>query len=142
MAAGELQGEAVSWADVAITLPQREPEASIPIAHGELGKSLAILDASAIIGAADLGKYAESLVTTSEVYAECRDKQSLQVLAALPFGITVQEPTDTSVAAGKCNIWRIVQSNDHRSSFWAVIQQASGGNIFVGCSYEVCESHW
>ena len=45
--------------------------------------------------------FADDLVTTPEVHTEIKDKQSKQTLATLPFGISVQEPTEESRTAGE-----------------------------------------
>ena len=45
--------------------------------------------------------FADNLVTTQDVYTEIKDKQSKQTLATLPFGISVQEPTEESRTAGE-----------------------------------------
>ena len=89
-----------SWANVAETekvVPAAVKKASPRL---NLDTKCAVLDASAIIGGFSIADYAEKLFTTPEVYSEVQDKQSKQVLANLPFGISMQEPSEESIAAG------------------------------------------
>ena len=91
-----------SWATVAAI----EAEQPICSDKGSLADVLpkskcAVLDASAIIGAESLRNHPGTLYTTPEVYSEVHDKHSQQVLASLPAGIVEQEPTASSISAGR-----------------------------------------
>lgn len=66
----------------------------------EAGTKYAVLDASAVIAGYTLQGCADKLFTTPEVYAEIQDKQSKQLLATLPSGVSLQEPTEESISAG------------------------------------------
>lgn len=90
-----------SWANIAETekvVPHVEKKAAPTV---DIGTKCAVLDASAIIGGCSVAYYAEKLFTTPEVHSEVQDKQSKQILASLPFGISMQEPTEESIAAGE-----------------------------------------
>lgn len=63
-------------------------------------KGLLILDANAIIkGMDNLISTADALVTTPQVIAEIKDKDSRDLLKRLPYPVTVLDPTPEAVAA-------------------------------------------
>lgn len=66
------------------------------------GKPVAVIDANAIIqreGLLNLKRDFDRIVTIPQVLAEIRDGSSRRALAALPFSIETQEPTDESMQA-------------------------------------------
>jgi|LauGreDrversion4_1035100.scaffolds.fasta_scaffold148854_1 hypothetical protein len=92
-----------SWASV-LKAPQNPAADVAPPTTAEGPKSIAIVDANAIINGLRLEHLASSFVTIPEVLDEIRDKQSRQFLATLPFPIETREPSDESVKAGEENI--------------------------------------
>lgn len=93
-----------SWASIA----KAEPTKPAPAPVQEVVRpSVAVIDANAIINGAGLLALmasTEKVVTIPEVLREVRDKQSRAALAALPFSIHTQEPTEESIKAGKSGI--------------------------------------
>lgn len=89
-----------SWAAIAVTQPvsPTHEETSVKI---DRSTTCAVLDASAIICGNISSSTDVSYVTTPDVDAEIRDKQSRRTLEALPFGLTVLSPSEDSVAAGR-----------------------------------------
>ena len=61
--------------------------------------SVAVVDTNAIVRGVRLENIAARCVSTREVQAEVRDKQSRHTLATLPFGLETREPDEQSVAA-------------------------------------------
>lgn len=88
-----------SWASVALTPPAPRESKETPRTTTD-AKTCAVLDASAVIGGSIFRDYAEALITTPDVLSEIRDKQSKHTLDTLPFGVSVQDPTEGSVTAG------------------------------------------
>lgn len=90
-----------TWASVAaseVTTPKVDAEAGFD--EVTAGSRCAVLDASAVIGVESIRNYADALYTTQEVYSEIQDRHSKQLLASVPSGMDVQEPTAASIAAG------------------------------------------
>ena len=89
-----------SWAS--LLKASTNPIADVaPPTTAEGPKSIAIVDANAIINGMRMEHLATSFVTIPEVLDEIRDKQSRQFLATLPFTIEAREPSDESVKAGE-----------------------------------------
>lgn len=94
-----------SWAAIAQKEPVKAAEAPLQI---ESKPKVAVIDANAIIsgdGLMNLMRFAERVVTIPEVLKEVRDKQSRSILAALPFKIETQEPSDESLKAGESALY-------------------------------------
>jgi len=90
-----------SWVAVAKTEPTKAAEAPM---ETELKPRVAVLDTNAIIngnGLLNLMRTTDRVITIPEVLREVRDKQSRSTLAALPFKIQTQEPSEDSIKAGK-----------------------------------------
>jgi RNA-binding protein NOB1 len=87
-----------SWAAIAKTEPVKARAA--PVVPDKKPRT-AVIDANAIIngGLLNLMRSAERAVTVPEVLREVRDKQSRAWLAALPFTIETQEPSEEAVRA-------------------------------------------
>jgi hypothetical protein len=87
------------WAAIA----HKEPVKVAPVPLTEEQKlRVAVIDANAIINASGLlalVREADRIVTTPEVLKEVKDKQSRATLAALPFKIELQEPSEDAVTA-------------------------------------------
>jgi RNA-binding protein NOB1 len=92
-----------SWAAIAAKATQ--PTVSVQdLTRSTENLRVLVVDANAIIGGVRLDGIADRAVTVQEVLEEVRDKQSRQFLASLPFTIDVAEPTDESMAAGRCDV--------------------------------------
>lgn len=100
----------MNWASVAKAEPVKAQPAADTTAAGT---RVAVLDANALITQHGLLNLAlvDKCVTTPEVLREVRDKQARATLAALPFEIHTQEPSEESIKAGKCLRQRIGGSN-------------------------------
>lgn len=88
----------MSWAAIAkrdAPAPQVQENKPAP-----QGSRIAVVDANAIISGLRLDSVADRFCTIQEVLDECRDKQSRQFLASLPYTIEVKEPTEEDVKAG------------------------------------------
>jgi hypothetical protein len=64
-----------------------------------------VVDTNAIVKGMKLERLGDAAVTTQAVLDEIRDGKSRQILASLPFGIKVREPTEEAILAG--SVYRI-----------------------------------
>ncbi len=88
----------MSWAKVVQAEP--EPAAPRPAPAPADARSVAVVDANAIIAGVQLHTLAEQLVTVPEVLAELRDVRTRQALEALPVRLHMREPLEDAVKAG------------------------------------------
>ncbi len=112
-----------TWASIAKTEP---PKPAPVVVVEKVRPSVAVIDANAIIsgtGLLNLMASTEKVVTIPEVLREVRDQQSRAALAALPFTIHTQEPTEESVKAGTL-------SNAHSTSLCISQMSARSGLLF------------
>ncbi|KAK9809158.1 hypothetical protein WJX72_010386 [[Myrmecia] bisecta] len=84
-----------SWAAVASKEAVVEPAA--PAAVDPEHKTVAVVDANAVIYGVPLDRLADKAVTVPEVLEEIRDKRSRATLAALPVGLETKEPSEDSL---------------------------------------------
>jgi RNA-binding protein NOB1 len=90
----------MDWAAVAKAEPPRTECTCTDTT--DFGKPVAVIDANAIIqreGLLNLKRDFDRIVTIPQVLAEIRDGSSRRALAALPFSIETQEPTNESMQA-------------------------------------------
>jgi len=88
----------MSWAKV--VQAEQEPAAPRPAPAPADARSVAVVDANAIIAGVQLHTLAEQLVTVPEVLAELRDVRTRQALEALPVRLHTREPLEDAVKAG------------------------------------------
>ncbi len=88
----------MSWAKIVQAEP--EPAAPRPAPAPAEARSVAVVDANAIIAGVQLHTLAEQLVTVPEVLAELRDVKTRQALETLPVRLHTREPLEDAVKAG------------------------------------------
>jgi RNA-binding protein NOB1 len=92
----------MNWAAIAKTEPQKGGDSTQGTCMAEQQRPVAVIDANAIIqrdGLLNLKQCYDRIVTIPQVLREIRDGESRRALAALPFDIETQEPTEDSMQA-------------------------------------------
>ena len=160
---------ASSWANVAGSKSEEPSHESKPnLTSIEAGTKCAVLDASAVIASQSFHGRAEKLFTTPEVFAEIHDRHSRQLLATLPAGIVVQEPTEASISAGNTAIaeghaytrCRLLIRDQHLSSKKLYLLKFNDSKLdrkgesfcnacselalrsYSACSNKICKGYW